>query len=295
MANFISTGNHSLAMSFALRQFRSGQDYISNGTGNDVESGESFQWVMLNDGHGTDSCINFIRNIPTDKKSELIGQPEPVTAIAKFIDDSKCVSIDETRNIDESSGATLVILKCYNDRAVLITSGDSQGMVFKNGELVHITKEHNGLNDSEVKRLSDLGVRFAPSKNIKVVSETVLTEVPALYAVFKYNNHLATTQALGHNSKTGYAPDVTIIPFEENSVYKFVLGSDGLFDMMMLDNDSDIQKLKTKTCQDICDWAVSRWLQVWSPHVEDSPDKFSYSSEHCDDVSVAVIDVSPKI
>jgi serine/threonine protein phosphatase PrpC len=279
---------HNINIIYDVKKMYKGQDYVCHGNGIDSETGESFRWVMLNDGHGTDTCINFIRSIPDAKKSELIGKPDPISTLANYIDASRCVFKYE------SSGATAVILKCYANRGEVITSGDSQAVIFKDSEVVYITKEHNCYNEKERERLTTRGISFVQSTNIKVIAHNQIMNVPADYALFRENYHLACTQALGHNSITGYAPDKFIIPFEEGSTYKFVLGSDGLFDMTMLDNDNDIAVLREKNGDEILAWCMDRWLQEWNGDVsEKGKHAFYYKKEECDDISVATIDICP--
>jgi len=286
MAQIIEQPTFSVSVTTAIEQLRSGQDYICKGNGKDVFTGELFSWVMLNDGHGTDSCINFIRSIPEEKKSEIMGTEEPIHTLVQHIEQSAGISIYE------SSGATAIIVKIYADRAICINCGDSQFLVFKNEELIHISKEHNSNNEKEKERIIGLGHRFIPSKGIKVISETEMIQVYAEYAIFHEKDQLGTTQALGHNSKTGYAPDTFIVNFEKDSSYRIMLGSDGIFDMTMLDNPNDILKMRTNTSQEICDWIVGRWKQEWIGIVDGIEQfKFSYSNEHMDDVSVSVIEI----
>jgi serine/threonine protein phosphatase PrpC len=274
-----------------VEQLSSGQDYICEGDGIDAVTGESVHWVMLNDGHGTDSCINFIRSTPTETKSELICSADPVNRLAKYIDESHCVKPWE------SSGATVVIVKCYSDRIECINAGDSQFLIFKDGELIHISEEHNCSNEKEKERLVALNkeITFDPSVTIKVVSETELTNVYSGYVKFSAGNLLATTQALGHNSKTGYAPYHHVVMIEPESSYRIVMGSDGVFDMTMMDNAVDIEFLKTKTADEICDKAVGRWLQEWIGIMPDgSRPKFSFTRKQSDDVSAVVLDITKR-
>jgi hypothetical protein len=288
MAQFINEQKFSVSITSAIEQLRSGQDYVCSGNGKDVITGETFNWVMLNDGHGTDSCINFIRNIPEETKSEFMGKEDPILALVQHIDESGCVEKSE------SSGATAVIVKIYADRAICINCGDSQFLVFKNEDLIHISKEHTGSNENEKERIIGLGHRFVPCKSIAVISEKEMMQTYAEYAVFYDKDFLGTTQALGHNSKTGYAPDTFIINFEEGSSYRIMLGSDGVFDLTMLYNQNDIFNLRTKTSQEICDWIVGRWKQEWTGLVDGMEHfKFSYSNEQMDDVSVSVVEIKP--
>jgi serine/threonine protein phosphatase PrpC len=279
---------HSATLSFAVEQMDKGQDYVCSGAGTDVLTGESFQWMMLTDGHGTHSCIEFIRSIPTEKKSELLGQAEPVQAMAEFIDASGSVGLWE------ETGSTVVIVKIYADRAVGISSGDSQFIAFKNDHLEHVSPEHNCKNEAERTRIAGRIRGYEASSNIQIVEETVLAPMVSEYALFKPIGKLASTQALGHNSRTGYAPHVHVVSFEPGSKYRFVLGSDGLFDMMMLSHQPDVEKLASLSSQGICDWTVARWLQLWTARIPDKPDQaFRYQKKNCDDVSVGVIDIEP--
>jgi len=289
MASYTSECNHDIIMSQAVQQMTfKGQDYICQGTGTNPITEEKFQWTMLNDGHGDDICINFIRSITQERKDALIGSASPIHALAEYI--------DHTAGIPkwQSSGATCVIVKCYKDRVECISSGDSQFIVFKNGELIYVSKEHNCQNEAERQRITEMGYSFIQSSNIKLLSETILVPVDSGYVGFPDGTQLACTQALGHNSKTGYLPETYEFPLAPNETYRVVLGSDGLYDMTMMDNAQDIQDLLTKTSQEICNKTVSRWLQEWEAHMPDKePQKLKYQRHQCDDVSVAVVDIAP--
>jgi hypothetical protein len=285
MTSFINSKFH---FSHTINQLCKGQDYVCTGSGINPETGEPFEWIMLNDGHGSNACINCIRQISTNEKSKLISEPDPIRAIASYID-SYCFI-----RFYESSGATAIVIKFYADRAECINCGDSQFIIFKDDDIIHISEEHIPTKPEEKIRMLQMGITFKSSTNIKVASESVIISIPSEYAVFKNGNHLACSQALGHNSMTGYNPSSFILPFESDASYRFVLGSDGLFDMLMLENPSDIEILKTKTSKEICDWAAKRWQQQWecySPTGEKH--LITFSKEEVDDVSVAVV-IKPK-
>jgi serine/threonine protein phosphatase PrpC len=219
-----------------------------------------------------------------------MGFLDPIRAFAKHIDDSRKI------NLWDSTGATVLITKCYADRIECWSSGDSQFMIFKDGELTYISKQHNPANPEERQRVIDKGLSFIPSSSIKLISEISLESAASEYMVFPSDmRKLACTQALGHNSRTGYSPEKHVIHLVTSSSYRVVMGSDGLFDMTMLGNSDDIQYLRTQTSDEICNKTVKRWLQEWEGHMSDgSVHKFNWQSQHCDDVSVIVIDVIPK-
>jgi serine/threonine protein phosphatase PrpC len=287
MAEYAST--HDVNMSHAVEQMTlREQDYVCQGTSTDPITEEKFQWTMLNDGHGSNDCINFIRSITQERKDGLISCARPIEALAEYI--------DHTAGIPswQSSGATCVIAKCFPTRVECISAGDSQFLIFKNGELIYTSKEHNCQNEAERQRLSKKGYSFTTSSSIKLLSETILVPVESGYVEFPDGRQLACTQALGHNSKTGYLPETYEFPLTAGDTYRVVMGSDGLYDMTMLDNAQDVQDLLTKTSQEICDKTVRRWLQEWEAHLPNKePQKFKYARHDCDDVSVAVIDIVP--
>ena len=166
MSQFDLEPSHTITVDFAIQQMSSGQDYVCTGTGIDAETGETFDYTMLNDGHGADYCINFIREMSPEEKSECIGSADPIRALVAKIDGSCCVPHYK------SSGATAVILKCYTNRAQVITCGDSQAVVFKDGEVIHITNEHNSKNQQERDRVTASGINyFSQSSNVALVSE----------------------------------------------------------------------------------------------------------------------------
>lgn len=287
MAEYAST--HDVNMSHAVEQMTfNGRDYVCQGTSADPITGEKFQWTMLNDGHGSNTCINFIRSITQERKDGLISCAHPIEALAEYIDCGAGIPSWQ------SSGATCVIVKCFKDRVDCISAGDSQFLVFKNSELIYTSKEHNCQNETERQRMTEKGYSFITSSNIKIISETILVPVESGYVEFIDGSRLACTQALGHNSKTGYFPETYTFPLNPGDTYRVVMGSDGLYDMTMIDNAQDVHDLLTKTSKEICDKTVRRWLQEWEAHLPNTaPKKFKYTRHECDDVSVAVIDIVP--
>jgi len=290
MSLFAFEPSHTIAIDFDIQQMSSGQDYVCNGTGVDSDTDESFEYVMLNDGHGGDFCINYIRRMSPEEKAECIGSPDPIRALVAKIDGSGCVPKHR------SSGATAVILKCYADRAEVITCGDSQAVIFKDGEVIHVTQEHNSTNQEErVRVTANDNYFFVPSSSVRLVSETEMELVQAEYLSLTNGSLLACTQALGHNSITGYAPTSFKFVYEKDASYKVVLASDGVFDMMIPGSKNDMDILGTKTSQEICDWTVARWLQEWKYKDHKGEWKTQqYSRQYCDDVSVAVARITCK-
>lgn len=276
-------------------QMDKAQDQTYTGVAVDELTGESFIYGMITDGHGSNECIEFLRSFSRKRMAEIIGKRNPVETLAEYI-------ISKTKK----GGATMCLTKVYKDRIECINCGDSRLAVYKDGELVFLSQEHNWTNSQERQRLigSDNFMGFTPSSGIQVTNETDMIGCYMEYATWKDHSKLACTQSLGSNGKTGYAPDHTVIPIEPLSTYKIIIGSDGLWDMMIKNkgtdlgvDNTDLLRLYTMSARNIVDMAVSRWLQEWNMGILHegtiSFEKGQYKRYHCDDVSSVVIDILP--
>jgi len=81
---------------------------------------------------------------------------------------------------------------------------------------------------------------------------------------------------------------------------RIVVGSDGLFDMMIKNEDDtlcqeDVLSIINMPGELILKRAVDRWLQTWAMSPMNSTEiKYaSYSRKECDDVCVGVMDIIP--
>jgi serine/threonine protein phosphatase PrpC len=282
---------HSVKIEARVKQLCKGQDATFRGHTIDDATGETFDWTMCCDGHGTNSCISAIRSIPPITMNKMIASSEPVQRMALYLLRTRSVSPGE------QSGATMCLVKCYANRIVCINCGDSQSTVYKNGERVHITKVHNWSNAEERTRVIDMQGRFSKSSSFALVTENHMKEAYSEYANFMFGPMLACTQALGHNSVTKYAPDVIVIPYNSTDIMRVVSGSDGLWDMVIENNIDDIIALRDLSCEQILNRYVNRWMQDWD--MEDPAtgilEKSKFGPREYDDVSVIVIDITPII
>lgn len=281
-----------IAIDESIEQMHRGQDQTYSGIFVDSETGEKGQYGLVTDGHGNDKCIECLRSIPREILNDIIGSKYPVQNLGDYINKNIILSIYE------SSGATMCLVKVYIDRIVVINCGDSQAAVYKNGETVFISEEHNCYNEKEQKRLETLvGITYIDSNNIEVVNETKLCGTKSTYAVFPPHLCLACTQAIGHNGRTGFAPETTVIPFESDDTIQVVIGSDGFWDMVIKKNNLEINSFASKSSEELVKFAVNRWLQQWNMHKDKSTEDFvidSYDRDSCDDVCVVKINITPR-
>jgi serine/threonine protein phosphatase PrpC len=292
--DFVSTGTHIVLTTECAEQLSKGQDFTCSGETVFSETGEQIHYACVMDGHGSNSCINFIRSLSKTKFDELMGTTCPIRALQDLIQ-KECVI--QTR---ESSGATMCLARRFSDHIECLNSGDSQLVVFKNDAIEFISEEHNSNNEKERARISRVFdfVRFQESTNIKMVAVNKMSKLDGHYAVFRNSTLLATTQALGHNNMTGIVPDRTVIQYGPSDEIRVLIGSDGLFDMIIKKEDGsylehDIMAMHSMPCEVIVKRAVDRWLQEWHYEFEGSTQTYRYKKEECDDVCAIVMDIIP--
>ena len=285
--------NHNIEIDMGLVQLCKGQDQTYSGVFIDEETGEEGKWAMVTDGHGTNTCINFLRSIKQEKLNEIVGKPSPVETMAKYVNENARIQKME------SSGATMCLVKLYKDRVVCINCGDSRVIVYKNNNPMFLSKEHNSFNLNELKRLEACypGVKIDKTTNIKIISETKMIGIVGEYIDFPSGTRLMASQALGHNGNTGYAPDYETIYYDKNDSLKIIIASDGFWDMVLKDNEEEIAKIAKMPCKDLLDFAVKRWLQEWEMYRNINAETFikcSFTEKQCDDVGIVTVDIVPK-
>jgi serine/threonine protein phosphatase PrpC len=291
-----------ITISEHVEQMSKGQDYTVSGQ--IVIDGQPVKYAVVFDGHGTDNVIRFIRNIKRSKMDEIMTTDDPATTMFHYINNATpklCIR-------GECSGSTMCLTRIFPTHVEIINVGDSQAVVFKNGQIEFISETHEYGNPKEKERLETTGRIYyvLDSKSMKIVSETEMQVVKSFYIVHKNDGvQLALSQALGHDGKTGICPDRMVIPYEETDDIRILLGSDGLFDMVFREKEED--KFVTQDLLALIDMpgeailkrTIDRWLQEWEMYYsfEDPTASMSgkYEKEQCDDVAIIKIVISPKV
>lgn len=290
LSDGITPTGHTVSMSQCMEQLCKHQDQTYIGIALDEVTGETFHYAAVFDGHGANDCIRFIRSLSDSVRAEIFGKRAPVEAMAKLV--------NENVSGKYCGGSTMNLTKIYKDHIECINCGDSQAAVFKDGELIYLTVEHNWENQQEKQRLEAMGVYFTPSSNVNVFDDTHLHGIYTEYANWPSDgSQLACSQALGSNGKTGYAPHHEVIPILPGSTYKVFAGSDGFWDMVMKDNPIEMQSFADFTADQGVAFAVSRWLQPWEmkPLHQTTYVYGQYSKEQADDVCVVTVDIVPNV
>jgi len=283
-----------------VEQMSKGQDYTVSGQ---IEiDGQPVKYAVVFDGHGRDNVIRFIRNIKRSKMDEIMATEDPGTTMFQYVNNATpklCIR-------GECSGSTMCLTRIFPTYVEIINVGDSQAVVFKNGQIEFISETHEYGNAKEKERLEqDSRIYYAvDSKSMKIVSETEMQIVKSFYIVHKNDGvQLAVSQALGHDGKTGIRPDRTIIPYGEADDIRIVLGSDGFFDMVLRERATDqfvtqdLLALIDMPGEDILKRTIDRWLQEWEMYYSfDDPTvsmSGKYEKEQCDDVAIVKIAINP--
>jgi serine/threonine protein phosphatase PrpC len=278
---------HRVSLTEHIQQMDKHQDQTYLGEGIYAPTGEEFKFAMVTDGHGRNDCITILRNISPPDLSQMLGQENPVQVLADYVNKKQ----GELYAKKIGTGATMCLTRIFQDRIECINSGDSQFAVYKDGALLHLSKEHNWENDEDRDRIlaTDPRIFFEPSRSMRLVSDKKIVSCYSEYVAWPDSSRLACTQALGHGSRTGYAPECIVIPLEKGIKYKVLIGSDGVWDMVMKNDPVDVGRFATMEGKDILEFISARWLQEW----ETTNKVQRYDRDECDDISLVVADVLP--
>ena len=272
-----------------IRQLCKGQDYTISGE--TIYNNEKIKYAAVFDGHGTNSVINFIRQMTKEKMNEIMATKCPGTALYNYINASYICKPNE------SSGSTMCLARIFLNYIEIINIGDSRAVIFKNNKIEFISQEHNYDNISEYYRIKKENKfkYFENTYNIKMIAQNLLESTIKKFVIFNDGSGLALTQSLGHCGKTGIKPSYSKIFYKNEDSIRIILGSDGFFDMIIKNNNdnnflqSDLLEIIDLPGQIIINRAVDRWLQKWN--IKNDINTVKFQNEECDDVSIVVIDI----
>lgn len=275
---FISSLQMNITMTEQVIGLCKDQDFTVTGQGS--LNGKLFDYGVLLDGHGTNTFINLMRQ---QNWLSIMSQEDPWAALYTILENIK---LQKIRGSYESSGSTLLMMRAFDDKIETISIGDSQIVIFKNDEFVYGTTPHNRKNPLEVERLSNHNY-YSYSKrsnNVPAIkSATSLRAIASEYNYFVDGTMLAMSQAIGHNNMTGYQPERQTIFFNKSDKVDVIMGSDGLWEMILLDDGrhpiseedmadvlQDKQDLLTMNAAELVSKSEARWRKVdwkyyWNP------------------------------
>jgi serine/threonine protein phosphatase PrpC len=125
-----------------------------------------------------------------------------------------------------------------------------------------------------------MGLCFEATRDISVETPTLLSGAYAEYVVWPDGKRLACTQALGHEGLTGFCPDTVVVPLQPDTFYKIVVGTDGVWDMLM---QTEVETLVTTLPgPELLDLVRTRWTQSWDTV---GGDAIQFQPRECDDMA----------
>jgi hypothetical protein len=283
------TKTHIVSSTKDVLDLGKGQDFVYFGFTIDKETTKPCFYKILIDCHGSNKCIDFIRDINKHDWNEIMAESNPLAKLVEEIN----TKIDLYSG--ESSGGTFISWKCFDDYAVECSCGDSQSFVFVNDAVKYTSPIHNGLNPSEQDRILKLGMRFEETISYRVVNNEI-KKIKSYYTILHTNNRLAVTQAIGHRGITEYAPNTKKISIQPCDKVTIKSVSDGITDMLDQNNLDDMNIIRTRDSTEIVDVFMRRWAKDWNYFDEETKERIVINfTRDPDDVSVIDVIYRPII
>lgn len=287
-----------------------GQDFSHSGEGNDTNG--NFCYLIVADGHGKGNYVKLLSSdcfswdavvAETTAKNMCTQLHFQIKSVQKKDQSGSDVDIDYTND-----GTTLSIVKIYKTMVKCYWIGDSQIRIYDKGTELFKSKNHNGRNKKELKRLQELDdINYSINKvpSLCIVDPKTLTMKKHPQIHFFANSKcekMMMTRALGHNEKLFPSFETKIILLDklktencENNDNKnntvtndlcVVVASDGFWDMFCESDTEDLQALLTLNAEFLVQRAVNRWKQTWN--IKNSAKTKTLSQNSIDDVSIAL-------
>lgn len=304
-------------------QLCSAQDAAYEGRAIDEQTGETYHYGIITDGHGSNDTVRKIRIIIDENIDVILNSTNPHLEIQSRLDEIHKGQMEYVESLQESifykntkkriqnsaysGGSTFLLSKLYDNRVEIFSIGDSEAYVMINNDVVYHNPLHKWSNESEKARLlarTDIKVRPIYQSIPHIISPTRagFTKSVCLEYIDEARDismKLAPTQSLGHNAITQFSPEKMTIPFETTDSVKIVLASDGLWDVFVPDHPDDNLCLREMDGEQLADLAESRWKQDWEVAIDyENPDVLyeetsRYPTSGYDDVSVITMVRSP--
>lgn len=229
------------------------------------------------DGHGTDDCIKILRGLDY---AVIANDPLRI--------------IHHTSSWLYNSGSTMNFTTIQVEDEIIVTNynaGDSECIIFVNGEIVFESVSHTLSKPGERQRLAPLLRDVRPVTGAWApipLSDRRMTVHRSDISNFKTGESIVPTMALGHNNMTGFDPDIVTMRFKLTDHVRIVSGSDGFWGMIVKKLDKN--KLKTFTLEQLVEFAEKRWRQEWEYAADiNNPDNIEITRfPGYDDIAVCI-------
>jgi serine/threonine protein phosphatase PrpC len=249
----------------------------------------NYYWIVCCDGHGDDTFINIIKNLQWDVIMEKENSYEYLINILK----------NSANLYNDNSGSTLAMVKIFPNKIYTLTIGDSRILIFKNSQFLYKSNPHNLNNNIEKDRFKyDRFSKKIVKKLFPIIISSVEQENKYIkYITFNKYVTLNMTQSIGHKEITGYYPEHCCFSYNHTDKIKILVGSDGFFDMILLDetnfeNIKDNNDLLIMNIDDLLNKVKQRWQQEWIYYwnINNKHDFITtkFEENKIDDISLAI-------
>ena len=268
------------------------QDFIKVGTfiynkDNSTFNQKIGHYIILADGHGTNTFIDIIRDINFDY---FIHKDDTLELLINYFKNMPYIR--------EPSGCTFILIKIFEDNIECQSIGDSQFVIFIDKKCIYVSNPHTIKNLDEKERLRHRYIAIEQDMIPSIFSDTILKPKIKYYHSFENGVKLALTQALGHNGITGVNPEKVSIPYLQTQNVRVVAFSDGYGDMHNFEGpyvEQDMNDLMTLNSNDLVKKAYNRWVQTWDCYYEgynksEIIEQINYMVDDVDDISLVVWD-----
>jgi len=281
-------------LSDSTKQSSSGQDFATSGITNDSR----YMYLVIADGHGkwSSETIRYLRHV---QWATIIQTDE---FMEKIKEDIKKLNT-------KGEGSTLSVVRILDHRIIcegqengyieVYFIGDSTVKVYRDGEEIFKTKDHDRDNLEDIKRIMETcnmrGIERNNIWDIEVIDNKRIKSVPAAIFDFGGSDKINFTNSLGHNGKTGSIVAYNKILMDDDKTYKVVAGSDGLWGMTHA-GDGDFLARPDTNAKSIVEFANRRWRQKWiHDNTVEIVDDAAFPESNIDDICAAVCLIKPLI
>lgn len=298
--------NNSITQEIETKQIgTTKQDHAAHGSYK-TDTGTTF-WTAIFDGHGSDLAIDLIRNADLN---EIMKTNRPYDLLHRLINDDSEPIRERLR-----TGSTMIYVKATVDssphiKIEIVNIGDSNAVLYLNGEPIFINELHTYKNGEEIlrliteKRLDPRNPIVYRTYGFESFHPDKLITKPAAYIRF-YDSvtnmpyELTPSQSLGHNDICGLAPTITHFRFRPKDTIRIVLFSDGVGDVLPIRSLCSGVNLSfmanAKDTSEILEAAHKQWQKSWISYGETNFCEFilnSFEDDGYDDCSCAIMDIS---
>lgn len=183
----------------------------------------------------------------------------------------------------KNCGSTCTMVIRLNNKLVLINLGDSNLVLYVNGEKRIVMKEHLYSNPEEKEVVDSLvttgGICVEKGWIPKILNDNDVTMIRSdILKLHKDQSRIVPTRNFGHvywkqTNNMSVDPYIEFVDMIEHEVYEIVLASDGVYDILVdIDEIYPIIKNSDNKSKTLVEFAETRWRKGWNYKMEGYPD-----------------------